>query len=639
MTARWLIQRAVVHADVSPDGRSLAVTTAEVPLGALDEVLRIWLVDLASGVVRPLTGSADGDHTATWSPDGTQVAFVTARTGAAQIAVCGLEDDAARVVTSLPAGVVGQVSWSIDDRLAVSGRRGREIDRSLPWRITRAVQWGDGIGHLDDPPQLWVCDLAAGTQEMITDDEWRWSLPRWSPDGGAIAARASFDPSGDRRGQHVRLVRPDGTWHAPTVPGGSVVVPAWTSDGSLVVLSFQPEGRPVGSQAQLHRVIPDGTVQRLDDSAPCALGGSVYGDSPAAIGDAFETALVTAGPDVFVRTQAGGRMGVARWSPDAGGWAELMTGDRCVSPLGVGVTGLVVAEQSADRSCRLSIVSPENGASVMALPFADRTDEPAPAIVRRWTVESPHDGSVLDAWHLRPPLAEGALPTVVLIHGGPNAAFGECFLLDAQALCAHGFGVIYTNPHGSTGYGDAFTHAAIDHWGDIPVSDVLAVLDDAITKGWVDGDRVGVAGNSYGGYLASWMACTTDRFGAAVAENPVTDLLSEYGTSDIGATFLPMQLGASPIDDPEPYLRWSPLLRAHGCRTPMLFVVGTDDHRCPPTQAFEMHRTLRALGRTSEILVLPGCSHEGSTYGPPAARLAHDEALVDWMVRWLGEPS
>jgi dipeptidyl aminopeptidase/acylaminoacyl peptidase len=112
-----------------------------------------------------------------------------------------------------------------------------------------------------------------------------------------------------------------------------------------------------------------------------------------------------------------------------------------------------------------------------------------------------------------------------------------------------------------------------------------------------------------------------------------------YGTSDIGATFMPMHIGCTPLENVEPYLRWSPLLRAADCHTPLLFVVGEQDRRCPPQQAFELHRTLHALGRTSEILMLPDCSHEGSTYGPPIARLAHDEALVDWLTRWLGEPS
>jgi dipeptidyl aminopeptidase/acylaminoacyl peptidase len=262
-------------------------------------------------------------------------------------------------------------------------------------------------------------------------------------------------------------------------------------------------------------------------------------------------------------------------------------------------------------------------------------DPPLPAAVQRFQVPSPADGAPLDAWFLTPPGTTGAVATVLVVHGGPMAAFGECFSIDAQALCAAGFGVLYTNPHGSTGYGDAFTHAVIGDWGGAPAADVLAVIDHAVALGWVDGDRVAMTGNSYGGYLAAWLACTTDRFRAAVIENPATDLLSMYGTSDIGATFLPAQLAATPANDVEPYLRWSPILHADTCRTPILFVVGTEDRRCPPSQAFELHRALHACGTPSEVLVLPGASHEGSTYGPIPCRLAHDDALVEWMQRWL----
>lgn len=644
ITARWSALAAPVHAEVSLDGRHAVVTCASVPLGTTDEELRLVVVELDTGRATPLPGARAGDHSGVWSPDGGRLAFVTERTGTSQLAVCGLTGVDATVVTSMSAGVVGPASWSSDGRrVVVAARRGRAVDRSLPWRITRPVAWADGLGALDDPPQLWVCDVDGGTSEMVTDDEWRWSLPRWSPDGRTIAARASFDPTGNRRGQHVRLVDIGdgvdvGTWRAPAVPGGSAAVPAWAADGSLLVLSFQPEGRPVGSEAQLHRVQADGTVTRLDTGAPMPLGGTVYGDSPAAVGEAFEHALVVHGTDVYVRTQRGGRMGVAVLDLDRGAWAEVVGGERCASPIGVGGGGLVVAEQSAERWCTLAVVPVGDGAAGRQLSLISDADPPLPATatVHRWTVASPHDGAPLEAWHLRPAGVEGPLPTVLLIHGGPNAAFGECFLLDAQALCAAGFGVVYTNPHGSTGSGDDFTHSVFDHWGDIPVLDVFAVLDDAVVRGWVDGDRVGVTGNSYGGYLTSWLACTTDRFRAAVAENPVTDLVSMWGTSDIGVTFLPMQLGTSPLDDLAPYLRWSPLLRAAGCRTPMLFVVGADDRRCPPSQAFELHRTLRALGRTSEVLMLPGAAHEGSTYGPPAVRFAHDAALVEWMQRWLG---
>ncbi len=108
-----------------------------------------------------------------------------------------------------------------------------------------------------------------------------------------------------------------------------------------------------------------------------------------------------------------------------------------------------------------------------------------------------------------------------------------------------------------------------------------------------------------------------------------------YGTSDIGRRFFPAQLGGPPHEKADVYLSQSPLLHAHRCRTPALFVIGELDRRCPPGQAWAMHRVLCEVGTPSQVLVLPGSTHEGSTYGPISARLAHDEALVAWMSRWL----
>ena len=194
------------------------------------------------------------------------------------------------------------------------------------------------------------------------------------------------------------------------------------------------------------------------------------------------------------------------------------------------------------------------------------------------------------------------------------------FSLDAQALCAAGFGVLYTNPRGSTGYGDAFAHAVHGDWAEGPDSDVLAVVDHAVAAaGGPTPIDLASTGNSYGGYLSAWLASTTDRFRAAVIENPVIDLLGMYGTSDIGRRFFPAQLGGPPRDNIDVYVAQSPLLQGHRCQTPSLFVVGELDRRCPPAQAWAMHRVLCEAGTPSEVLVLPGSSHEGSTYGPPRA--------------------
>ena len=290
------------------------------------------------------------------------------------------------------------------------------------------MPWGDGIGPLDDPPQLWIVDLDTGAVEQLTADEWRWSRPRWSPDGTTLAVRVSHDPAGHRRGQHMRLVQLDGSWEAPPVPGGSYVVHDWSALGLLAVLVVQPTNRELGSQGQLHVIGPDG-VRELTAAVPFGAGGDVYGDSPAALGDGYDAALAVDGATAWVRVTDGGRLGVARvgLTDEPPVWTQVVGGERCVTPVGVRGGRLVVAAQSATEPCRLVVGDGEGSpSSWRLLPAA--VDEagvtlPAPAEVHRFTVPSPVDGAVLEAWFLAPPgEAGGPLPTVLMVHGGPMAA-------------------------------------------------------------------------------------------------------------------------------------------------------------------------------------------------------------------------
>lgn len=148
------------------------------------------------------------------------------------------------------------------------------------------------------------------------------------------------------------------------------------------------------------------------------------------------------------------------------------------------------------------------------------------------------DGAQFEVWFLVFFDMLGLLLMVLMVYGGLMVAFGECFLLDVQVLCAVGFGVLYINLYGLIGYGDVFMHAVIGDWGGGLVDDVLVVIDYVVLFGLVDGERVGMIGNFYGGYFMVWMVCMIICFWFVVVENLVIDLLSMYGMSDIGVLFL-----------------------------------------------------------------------------------------------------
>lgn len=630
-TQRLLAVRAPLHASLSPDGSLLTLTTVRIPEGTEEEVVELMVLDVSSGVEATLPSTSAGDRVGQWAPDGERVAFLTDRNGDTSLAVAERGSSHADVLTGVDR-VDGPPVWSPDgSAIVVACRRGTVIDRSRPYRWKRPSPAADGLGPLEDPPQLRLVDVATGAARWLTDDDWRWATPRWSPDGSKIAATVAADPSDMLGGQCLRVVDLNGSMDSPAVPGGRGVVPVWLPDGRLVVLVVEPHGRPAGSAATLF-VLSGAEVRELP--IPDLLG-DVFGDCPAELADTYEQVMIARDDSVVARVGARGRMGIATVDVDTGEVAQLVEGQRSCSPVGLANGRLVFTRQAADLYPELAVIDiaddrPDR--EVGLLTFA--TNATRPAHVQRFNVDSA-EGCSLDGWFLSPAGTSAALPTVVIIHGGPHFTYGEAFSLDAQALCAAGFGVLYTNPRGSTGYGDEFAHAVHGDWADGPTRDVLTVVDYAVQRGWADSDRLGVTGNSYGGYLSAWLASTTNRFSAAVIENPVIDLLGMYGTSDIGRRFFPAQLGGPPRDNIDAYVTQSPLLQGHRCQTPSLFVVGELDRRCPPAQAWAMHRVLCETGTPSEVLVLPGSTHEGSTYGPPMGRLAHDEALVEWMTRWV----
>jgi len=631
-TDRLLAVRAPQHASLSADGERLLLTTSHVSIGADTETYINSVVRLADGHETMLHLAGDG-HSPVWAPDGQ--ALVWNATGddgtpvlmvASAVGQPGLELQGTRGCTSTPV-------WSPDGtHLAYTAGRGTRIDRSQPYRWTRPLAAFDGLGPLEDPPQVWVVEVATGSARQLTDDQWRWSSPEWSPDGGHLAAVVGTDPDGLLRGQHLAVVSLDGSVRQPGLPRCRSMSITWLPDGRLAAMVAEPQADGLGSDAAIFVVTWSDTgagVRRIDRPF---LHGDVYGDSPAALAELYEHVLLSDGTGrLVVRIGRRGRMAVARFHPDSPEWFEVLTdGDRCCSPVAASGDTIVYTTQSSTSPVDLAVVVPGESAERRLTAFAPPTTVEA----HRFTVDTA-DGHVLDGWFLSPAGVDGPVPTVLTIHGGPHFTFGEMFSLDAHALCEAGFGVLYTNPRGSTGYGTAFAQACHGDWAVGPAADLHAVLDHVVAEGWADPQRVGVAGNSYGGYMSAWLVSTSPRFRAAVIENPVTDLVSMYYTSDIGTTFFPPQFGGAPHEALETYSQQSPILRAHECRTPCLFMVGEVDRRCPSAQAWAMHRVLRLNGVPSEVMVLPDCSHEGTTYGPPVARRAADAAVVEWMTRWL----
>lgn len=221
------------------------------------------------------------------------------------------------------------------------------------------------------------------------------------------------------------------------------------------------------------------------------------------------------------------------------------------------------------------------------------------------------------------------------IHGGPFGMYGATMMHEFQLLAARGYAVLYVNPRGSTGYGDAFAEGLGHTWGEADLPDLMAAVDWAVGQDFVDGERLGVLGGSYGGFMTNWVIGHVDRFKAAVTQRTLSDLYSAYGTDDIFFGDNETTFGATPWQDPELFYRVSPISYIENMTTPLLIIHSEEDYRCPMGQAEEQFISLKRLGREVEFVRFPDESHGLSRSGQPKHRLERLKFITEWFDRHL----
>jgi dipeptidyl aminopeptidase/acylaminoacyl peptidase len=226
-------------------------------------------------------------------------------------------------------------------------------------------------------------------------------------------------------------------------------------------------------------------------------------------------------------------------------------------------------------------------------------------------------------------------PLVLDIHGGPNGAFYDTFVPAQQVLATAGYLVLAVNPRGSSTYGNDFMMAVLEDWGGEDYLDLMAAVDEVCQRSYVDSARLGVHGYSYGGYMTSWTVGHTNRFKAAVVGAPCINLVSMYGTSDIGISFGEAQWGGSIADGMDKMLERSPITYASRVETPVLLLHGETDARCPIGQSEEYFTALKRLGKEVEFVRFPGCSHMFPRMGHPKMREEYLTRTLGWFDRFL----
>ncbi len=583
----------------SPDGMSFVFVSAR------DDDDQLWLMPIDGGEPRQLTHLSTGVDSPTWSPDGKLIAFASSvfpELGADDAKTKALLDDIKK--SPFKAHVAEHLlfrHWTsyADGRtshiLVMDVASGKVMDVTPGEFEAPAFELGGGVGFSFSPDSkelcytsshepaddqafttnkdLFVVPATGGKAVNITQaNKAADSHPLYSPDGKWIAYLRQEQPGYESDRFRLALYdRKAGTSTVLTEGFDNWVTDfEWSSDSRSIVFQAAVQGR-----FPLYRVsVPDGRIDRV------------------------RGIVSTAAFDLSSKQQV------------------TFTASTVDDP-----PELYASDPGGPKSRRITAFNQA---------VADEVD--IRPVEEMWIPGA--DGTPVDTFIVKPHgFAKGKkYPLILNVHGGPQYQWADSFRGDWQVYPGAGYVVAFPNPHGSIGYGQAYTLAISKDWGGKVYEDVMKVTDALGRLDYVDADKMGVMGWSYGGYMMDWLLGHTDRFKAVASMMGVYDLRSFWGSTE-ELWFPEWDIGGTPWQDPDAYHKWSPSSYAANFKTPTLVITGEKDYRVPYTQSIQLFTTLRRRGVPSRIVVFPNDGHWPNTVkSMPIYYAAH----LDWFHRYLG---
>jgi dipeptidyl aminopeptidase/acylaminoacyl peptidase len=640
--------RFVSDAQVSPDGRTIAFVVTTLSEERDEYLSHIWLVDAAGGEPRRFTAGPRRDTAPRWSPDGTRLAFVSEREAKkkGQLYVMPVAGGEPTPLTDLRHGVSAP-EWAPDGtRLAFVSRVGGWVEpeseeekrKSRPPRVVTTLKYrfnGEGFTY-DRRPQIFIVAALGGEPRQVTEGDYDHADPAWTPDGRALVfASARHDERDHDDASDIWLIPAEGG--APrrlTRTLGPAGHPAVSPAGDAVAYLGRASRNAFGRNIRLF------TVPVAGGEPACRTEGLDRSCGPLGVRPVWSAD----GRALTIAAEDQGTLGLFRVGPGDGPPRRLVSGERAVGSYSASRDGAVVAFTASEPAAPADLfVCGADGGGERRLTDLNRAFTREVMLARPERFRFERAGFTVDAWIVKPHGFEPGrrYPLLLNVHGGPHAQYGYPFFDEFQVQAGAGYGVLYANPRGSQGYGEAFTSAVVGDWGGGDAADVQAALDEALGRfDWIDPERLGLLGGSYGGFMTSWIVGHSKRFRAACSERAVNVQTSMFGTSDIGFVFNQVELGGVlPWEDPAKYLERSPLTYAKDITTPLLILHSEDDLRCPIEQAEQLFVALKTLRREVVFVRFPDENHELTRSGKPRHRLERFRILLEWFGKYLRSDS
>ncbi len=618
---------------ISPDGKWLAYTVGTTDLKEEKSENRLWMIPVEGGEALPMTLEGTSASRPRFSPDGKYLAFLSARSeggnngerARTQVWLLDRRGGEGRELTEVMQGVQS-FDWSPDSTRLVlliqdptpeqveSEKRREQGVRSIrpktppPAVIDRLQFKRDYQGYLDHRrTHLYVFDIASKKLTQITSGDYDDQQPVWSPDGRFLAFVSNRTEEPDANyDSNIWVVAADNP------DKGATLIQVTTNPGSDSQPAWSPDGKRIAYVTSIHPELLWYSTNHLA-VIPAPTPGGAPG-TPLLITEALDRNV--RGPEfspdsasVYFLLEDSGEQFLAQ-APAAGGdVTHVIDGPRTVQDFTIGKDGAVAAlitdpglpgeifVQGTEALRRLTTVNDK---------FLNE--------VRLSNMEEIHfqsaDGTPIEGFIVKPPAFSPELkyPALLRIHGGPVSQFSKSFMFEVQLFAANGYVVILVNPRGSSGYGQEFSRAIFADWGNKDVQDVLAGVDYAVAQGYVDPDRLGVGGWSYGGMMTNYVIATTTRFKAAISGAGGALWTAHWGHDHYQREYV-AELGL-PWRNREVWERISfPFYNVEKITTPTLYMGGALDWNVPIIGSEHMYQSLRALGRKTELVVYPGEHH------------------------------
>jgi dipeptidyl aminopeptidase/acylaminoacyl peptidase len=635
----FMEMESVGSPSISPDGKHILFTRGWIDKMNDRSRSNLWISDISGSRVRELTHGNWRDSSPIWSPDGKKIAFLSDRDGTNQIHVMWFDTREVAQLTHLDQSPSG-LRWSPDGKMLAFTMFHRDSEPILGVKLPkrpRGAKWADPAIIIDrlswrrdgrgpvpkGYSHIYILDAQlGGTPEQITSGDYSHSDPQWSIDGNKIYFSAIRKPEAEyQRGDSeiyavdIETLEITALTDRKGPDRGALVSP----DNRWIAYTGYDDKNYTSTLSNLYLMASDGGNKRL-------LAGDLP-NSPSNIRWAFDSS------GLYYLMRENGESNL--YFITTGGKIKKITeGVQYISGVTIAKNGQAAATLSTFHRpgylVTFNLTKPGDFKELVDFNKDVLNGVKLGDVEEMW-FKSP-DGLDLQGWLIKPALFEEGkkYPMILYIHGGPWSMYTVRWSWPWQNFAANGYAVLYMNPRGSTGYGQDFVNGIQFSYPGKDYDDLMAGVDAAIDKGFIDERNLFVCGGSGGGVLTAWIVGHTDRFCAAVSMRPVINWHSFVGTTD-GASWY-RQFKKYPWEDPMEYAVRSPLHYVGNVTTPTMVMTGEADLRTPMGQSEEYYRALKMLKKDTLLVRMPDEFHG---WRRPSHRMLQQLYLMAWFEKYM----